>query len=248
VARRVLRAFVRERLRRYAEMRNDPDTEGTSGLSPYLHFGHVSAHEIFAEVARRCGWSPADLSAQASGHRSGWWGMDEGSEAFLDQVVTWRELGYNRAASLGPLDDRLEQLPDWARHTLARHARDPRAHRYDLGAFERAETHDPLWNAAQRQLLCEGHIQNYLRMLWGKKILEWSRTPREALNVMLELNDRYGVDGRDPNSNSGIFWVLGRYDRPWGPERPIFGTVRYMSSENTRRKLDLEEYLRTYGR
>jgi deoxyribodipyrimidine photo-lyase len=118
---------------------------------------------------------------------------------------------------------------------------------YSLDDFAAAQTHDELWNAAQRQLTHEGRIHNYLRMLWGKKVLEWTSTPRDAIDVLIELNNRFAVDGRDPNSYSGIFWCLGRYDRPWGPERPIFGTVRYMSSENTQRKLRVREYLRTYG-
>jgi deoxyribodipyrimidine photo-lyase len=116
-----------------------------------------------------------------------------------------------------------------------------------LEEFGSASTHDPLWNAAQRQLVGEGRIHNYLRMLWGKKILEWTRRPENALEIMIKLNNRYALDGRDPNSYSGIFWCLGRYDRPWGPERPIFGTVRYMSSENTARKFKLGAYLKKYG-
>jgi deoxyribodipyrimidine photo-lyase len=160
--------------------------------------------------------------------------------------VTWRELGYN-FCSLRPGFDRFESLPDWAKATLARHAQDPRATVYDLPSFAAAQTHDPLWNAAQTQLVREGRIHNYLRMLWGKKILEWTRSPEDALEVMIELNNRYALDGRDPNSYSGIFWVLGRYDRPWGPERPIFGTVRYMSSANTARKMSVKGYLRRFA-
>jgi deoxyribodipyrimidine photo-lyase len=118
---------------------------------------------------------------------------------------------------------------------------------YDLRELERAETGDPIWNAAQRELLRDGRIHNYLRMLWGKKILEWSPSPRVALERMIELNNRYAVDGRDPSSYSGIFWCLGRYDRAWGPERPVYGKVRYMSSANTRRKMRVEGYLRELG-
>jgi deoxyribodipyrimidine photo-lyase len=118
---------------------------------------------------------------------------------------------------------------------------------YTLAQFEAGETHDPLWNAAQRQLLQEGRIHNYVRMLWGKKILEWTASPEEALAVMVELNNKYALDGRDPNSYSGIFWILGRYDRPWGPDRPVFGTVRYMSSANTARKMRVHAYLQRYG-
>jgi deoxyribodipyrimidine photo-lyase len=172
--------------------------------------------------------------------------MAAGAEAFLDQLVTWRELGHNAAAWL-PAYDRWESLPAWARATLDEHAGDPRPYVYGREQLELAGTHDPLWNTAQRQLVVEGRIPNYLRMLWGKKILEWTRSPREALEVMIELNNRYALDGRDPNSYSGIFWVLGRYDRPWGPERPVFGTVRYMTSENAARKLKLNAYLRRYG-
>ena len=172
--------------------------------------------------------------------------MSPSAEAFLDQAVTWREVGYNFCAHRSDFD-RFESLPEWARATLARHAADPRTVVYDLGAFAAAQTHDPLWNAAQTQLVVEGRIHNYLRMLWGKKILEWTRSPEEALDVMIELNNRYALDGRDPNSYSGIFWVLGRYDRAWGPERPIFGTVRYMSSENTARKMNVKGYLRRFA-
>ncbi len=173
-------------------------------------------------------------------------GASSAAEAFLDELVTWRELGYNMCAHRDDYNQ-YESLPDWARTTLEKHARDRRQRIYSLRQLERSETYDPLWNAAQRQLVREGRMHNYLRMLWGKKILEWTPSPREALAVMLELNNKYAVDGRDPNSYSGIFWCLGRYDRPWGPERKIFGKVRYMSSENTARKLSVAGYLERYG-
>jgi deoxyribodipyrimidine photo-lyase len=143
--------------------------------------------------------------------------------------------------------DRWETLPAWARATLERHAGDPREHEYDLPQLEAARTHDPLWNAAQTQLVREGRMHNYLRMLWGKKILEWSPTPQEALARMLRLNDRWALDGRDPSSIAGAAWVLGRYDRAWGPERPEFGTIRYMSSANTLRKVRARETMRRYA-
>ncbi len=245
-ARAALARFQDERLERYADDRNQPDEDGASGLSPYLHFGHVSPHEIFAALAERESWTPDDLADGASGAREGWWGMTPPAEAFLDQLVTWRELGFNRCSQRDDYD-RYASLPDWAQATLEQHAVDPRPHVYTLEQFESARTHDELWNAAQRQLLCEGRIHNYLRMLWGKKILEWTATPREALDVMIALNDKHAVDGRDPNSYSGILWCLGRYDRPWGPEREIFGLVRYMSSQNTARKLRVKEYLRRWS-
>jgi deoxyribodipyrimidine photo-lyase len=245
-ARRALARFLDDRLERYLDDRNHPDAEATSGLSPYLHFGHLSVHEVFARLARRERWSPARLGRTSRGSRSGWWGMSAAAEAFLDQLVTWRELGFNTCAHRED-HDAFDALPAWALRTLGRHAQDRRPVRYTAEQLAGAGTHDPLWNAGQRQLLREGRLHNYVRMLWGKKILEWSERPEDALAVMVELNNRYALDGRDPNSYSGIFWVLGRYDRPWGPERPIFGTVRYMSSENTARKVRVRGYLRRYG-
>jgi deoxyribodipyrimidine photo-lyase len=137
-------------------------------------------------------------------------------------------------------------LPDWAKETLREHTRDQRQHLYSLEELEAGRTYDALWNASQMQLVREGRIHNYLRMLWGKKILEWSRTPKDALKVLIHLNNKYGLDGRDPNSYSGIFWCLGRYDRAWGPERPIFGKIRYMSSDNTARKVGVKNYMKKY--
>lgn len=241
-----LAGFIDEKLGAYADLRNEPEREATSGLSAYLHFGHLSIHEVLLAIATREGWSLSAIATKADGRREGWWGMSPTAEAFLDQAVTWRELGFNFGA-FSSRGDRFESLPEWARRTLAEHASDPRPHRYDLAAFEAATTHDPLWNAAQVQLVREGRIHNYLRMLWGKKILEWTGGPEEALEVMFELNDRYALDGRDPNSTSGICWILGRYDRPWGPVRPVFGTVRYMSSENTARKFSVRNYVRYFA-
>jgi len=241
-----LSAFVDERLARYGEDRNQPAERGTSGLSPWLHYGHVSAHAAFAAVAEAEGWTPDDLGVDTSGKRAGWWGMSESAESFLDELVTWREVGHHFAEHV-PEHDRYETLPDWALTTLEEHADDPREATYTREQFERAETHDEVWNAAQRQLRREGVIHNYLRMVWGKMILGWSRSPREALDIMIELNNRWALDGRDPNSYSGIFWTLGRFDRAWGPERKVFGKVRYMTTANTRRKLDLKPYLERYG-
>jgi deoxyribodipyrimidine photo-lyase len=239
----VLDRFLDERLAAYGEGRNSPDEDVTSALSPYLHFGHIATHRVLAALAARERWSPERLAARSSGAREGWWGMSAAAEKFLDELVTWRELGYNRTALQGEESERYESLPEWARATLEKHAADPRPHLYDLAGFAAAATHDELWNAAQSQLARAGRIHNYLRMLWGKKILHWSASPREALAVMLELNNKYALDGRDPNSASGIFWCLGRYDRPWPPERPVFGTVRFMTTESTRRKLKVDAYL-----
>ncbi len=242
-----LDTFLAQRLEHYTEQRNDPDLNMTSGLSPYLHFGHISSHEIFAAIADREEWGPNRLSHRTNGKRTGWWGLSAEAEAFLDQLVTWRELGFNMCCFEPQRYADYASLPEWARKTLGEHSRDPRPTCYTLEEFRDASTHDPLWNAAQRQLRREGVIHNYLRMLWAKKILEWTPTPQEALAVMIELNDRYALDGRDPNSYSGIFWCLGRYDRAWGPTRPIFGSVRYMSSGNTAKKLRLKGYLEKYS-
>jgi deoxyribodipyrimidine photo-lyase len=238
--------FLDGALSRYAEDRNHPDDAATSGLSPWLHFGHVSAHQVFDELAKNEGWSIDRLAEKANGAREGWWGMSNNAEAFLDELVTWREIGFNMSAH-NPDYDQYESLPAWARQSLERHEADPRKHLYSLEQLEHAETHDAVWNAAQTELTQTGRLQNYLRMLWGKRILEWTPNAREALRTMIELNNKYAVDGRDPNSYSGIFWVLGRYDRAWGPERPIFGKIRYMSSTNTMRKLRMSDYMARFG-
>ena len=245
-AREVLHGFVADRLARYPE-RNHPDVDAASGLSPWLHFGHVSAHEVFRAVARREGWKASRMGEQRGGKREGFWGMSPEAEAFLDELVTWREVGFNMLSRRPDAASEFDSLPPWAIRTLDEHARDPRTPLYDRETLERAATHDEVWNAAQRELLSQGRIHNYLRMLWGKKVLQWSASPREALATLLHLNDRWALDGRDPNSASGIFWCLGRYDRPWAPERPVFGVIRYMSSENTLRKLHMRDYLRRWG-
>jgi len=238
--------FRQRKLPRYAEDRNQPEQDVASGLSPYLHFGHLSIQQVFAELAAQEQWTPDRLSTKTTGESRGWWGMSEPAESFLDEAITWREVGYNFCSQRTDYEQ-YESLPDWCQATLAKHARDTRPHVYTLPEFEAAATHDPLWNAAQRQLRRDGKMHNYLRMLWGKKVLEWSATPQEALTTLIELNNKYALDGRNPNSYSGIFWCLGRYDRPWAPERPIFGVIRYMSSDNTARKLRVKQYLRDYG-
>lgn len=244
-AQRVLKRFVQSRLFQYCD-RNQPQQEIASGLSPYLHFGHMSAHQVFHEATKQENWTVHQASETTTGSSTGWWGTSEALESFLDELITWREIGYNMCSKRNDFH-RFESLPDWARKTLDEHASDHRPYVYDRDEFEFAKTHDPLWNAAQVQLLREGRIHNYLRMLWGKKILEWSEHPRDALATMIELNNKYALDGRNPNSYSGIFWVLGRYDRAWGPERDIFGKIRYMSSDNTARKVRVKEYVHQYS-
>lgn len=241
-----VRAFVGDRLDAYGERRSHPDDEAGSGLSPYLHFGHLGTHAVLRELATRLDWTPASVGEDARGAKEGWWHMPPAAEAFLDELVTWRELGHNFAATRDDID-RYESLPRWALQTLSQHEGDPRQWTYTRERLEHADTHDEVWNAAQRQLRTEGRIHNYLRMLWGKNVLAWSPSPRVALDALIELNNRWALDGRDPNSYSGIFWTLGRYDRPWGPERPVFGTVRYMTSAATLRKLDVKQYLARHG-
>lgn len=245
-ASKALGAFVDASLAFYHERQRHPDANATSHLSPYLHFGHISAHEVFAAVARHERWTIGKLPASASGAREGWWGVGPGADAFLDQLVVWRELAFNTCAYRPDDYGTYASLPEWALRTLETHAGDERPFVYDIDTLERAGTHDVVWNAAQRQLRRDGWCHNYLRMLWGKKILEWSAHPGEALHAMVAIMNRWALDGRDPNSYAGYAWTLGRYDRPW-PERPIFGKVRAMSSASTARKVRLRHYLEQYG-
>lgn len=237
--------FLEDRLPSYAADRMYPEKRGTSGLSPYLHFGHISTHEVFATLMRAERWTPRSLGTGHAGERSGWWGVSAAADALLDQLIVWRELGFNTCVHR-PDYDRYESLPGWARETLEKHASDRRPIVYDLATLEQGRTHDPLWNAAQGQLVRDGWFHNSMRMLWGKKILEWSAHPRHALHVMTELMNKYSLDGRNPNSYAGYFWTLGRYDRPW-PERPIFGKVRCMTSERAAKKVPVERYIQEYA-
>lgn len=239
--------FVAQRLAKYEDGRRDLDKVFTSGLSPYFRFGHLSVHQVVMQVLEQEGWSPDRMSEKSRGSNSGFWGTSSAAEAFLDELITWREIGFNMSSREENYQD-YDSLPAWARATLQAHASDKRPTVYTLEQFERAETHDDLWNAAQRQLVSDGRIHNYMRMVWGKKILHWTADPRQALQIMIHLNNKYAIDGRDPNSYSGIFWVLGRFDRAWGPEREVFGKIRYMSEENTRKKLSVDNYLKRYAK
>lgn len=241
-----LERFLKRRLARYPDDRSEPAKEGTSQISPYLHWGHLSVHQIFAELTAREGWSPKKLASKGGGKREGWWGMSAPAEAFLDELVTWRELAFHFCAKRDDYDQP-SAIPDWAQKTLDKHRQDKRPHLLTLERLEKAETEDPLWNAIQRQLVRDGWFHNAMRMLWGKKILQWSRSPEDAFRSMESLMGKYSLDGRNPNSYAGYLWILGQFDRPWGPEREVFGTVRYMSSESARRKADLKPYLEKYG-
>jgi deoxyribodipyrimidine photo-lyase len=241
---RTLHAFIEKKLPRYSEDHNHPDADVTSRLSPYLHFGHISAHQVFSALMTHEKWTSRRLGNIRGGVREGWWGVSPSAELFLDQLVVWRELSFNGCEYIRNYAD-YDSMPDWARETLEKHQSE-RKRRYTLEQLEAAETADPIWNAAQRQLVADGWFHGYMRMLWGKKILAWSSTGRQALERMTWLMDRYALDGRDPNSYAGYTWVLGRYDRPW-PERAIFGTVRTMTSESAKRKLKMKRYLVRYG-
>ncbi len=238
--------FVKKTIHVYNDDRNHPDEHATTGLSPHLHFGHLSAHELVSRVLESEAWTP-DKASKPNGKNHGFWNTTPAAEAFLDQVLTWREMGFNLAFREPDQYDKFESLPNWAQKTLGETMSDPRPELYTLAQFEAAETSDELWNAAQREIVENGVMHNYMRMLWGKKILQWTQTPQQALDVMIHLNNKYGLDGRDPNSYNGIFWVLGRYDRAWGPKRPIFGSVRYMTSDSARKKLRLNQYLERHS-
>jgi len=220
-ARRRLDDFVANRLDAYPTERNDPNLDGQSHLSPYLHFGQISPLEVALEAKRKGG---------------------EGAEAFLEELIVRRELSYN-FVRYNPRYDSFECLPPWAMRTLNFHARDKREHRYTLAQFEAARTHDPYWNAAQREMLLTGKMHGYMRMYWGKKILEWTETPREAFRIALYLNNRYELDGRDPNGYAGVAWCFGKHDRAWA-ERPVFGMIRYMNAAGLKRKFDADAYVR----
>ena len=218
-----LHNFLDHKLSRYARESNQPSKHATSDLSPYLHFGHISALEVALAVRQH-----------ADEHKLI-------ADDFLEQLIVRRELAFNFARFTANLES-LDCLPDWCRRTMAKHAADPRPYLYSPRQFERAETHDALWNAAQTELLIRGKIHGYYRMYWGKKIVEWSPTYEQALEAMIRLHDVYALDGRDPNTYTNILWCFGLHDRPWA-ERPVFGQLRYMSLEGMKRKTDTFAYI-----
>ena len=223
-AERRLRTFLKKNLARYARESNRPSAHATSNLSPYLHFGHIGA----------CGIALA-VRDYAQKH-----GLI--ADEFLEELIVRRELAFNFARHTEQLES-LDALPDWARRTLKKHDRDKRPVVYAAGRLERAETHDELWNAAQKEMLLRGKIHGYYRMYWGKKIIEWTPSHAEALAFMISIHDRYALDGRDPNTYANILWCFGLHDRPWA-ERPVFGQIRYMSLQGMKRKTDTEAYIR----
>jgi deoxyribodipyrimidine photo-lyase len=226
-----LKQFVNLQLKDYEETRNHPEVSGTSRLSPYLHFGNIGPLTIALAVnqAVRAGKAPASAA-----------------ERYLDELIGWRELAVLFVRH-EPNYDNWECAAPWARKTLIEHAGDVRPHRYTLAQLERGETYDELWNAAQRQMVDTGWMHNYMRMYWGKKILEWAPDPARAYEWAVLLNDKYELDGRDPNGYAGIAWaIVGRHDRPWF-DKPVFGLVRPMSGASTAKKIDAQSYIRQYG-
>ena len=223
-----LREFAEYDLARYAAQRNHPEVKGTSRLSPYLHFGNIGP----IAIALACDEAVKQGRATAAAR-----------ESFLNELIGWRELSV-LFVRYNPNYDNWECAEPWARKSLLEHARDVRSTRYTLAQLERAETHDELWNAAQREMVEGGWMHNYMRMYWGKKILEWAPDPATAFDWAVILNDRYELDGRDPNGYSGIAWaIVGKHDRPWF-DRPIFGTIRSMTAGSTSKKFDSASYIR----
>jgi deoxyribodipyrimidine photo-lyase len=223
-ARKHLKLFLEQRLRRYANESNQPSKHATSELSPYLHFGHISALEValrVEEYAKEHSLLP---------------------DKFLEELIVRRELAFNFARFAEDVES-FDVLPDWCKRTMSKHAHDKRPEHYTAAQLAKAETCDPLWNATQKELLLRGRIHGYYRMYWGKKIIEWSPTYEEALRVMIHLHHVYALDGRDPNTYTNILWCFGLHDRPWA-ERPIFGQLRYMSFDGMKRKTDIDAYIK----
>ncbi len=226
-AERRLQEFLEHDLRRYAKYRNEPSEHATSRLSPYLHFGQISALEVALKAREH-----------AAKHKLI-------ADEFLEELIVRRELAFNFARHTATRDS-LDVLPDWARATLHEHAHDRRPAVYTREEFVNARTHDELWNATQTEMLKRGTIHSYYRMYWGKKMIEWSGTYGEALALMTGVHDRFALDGQDPNTYANVLWCFGLHDRPW-PERPVFGKIRYMSLEGMRRKTDVDAYVREIG-
>ena len=220
-----LKHFLDHTLDGYDERRNEPAAAHTSALAPYLHFGQISPLEIALAVR--------DATAMPAQDR----------DAFIEELGVRRELAVN-FVHYCPNYDSYECLPAWAKKTLSEHRRDKRAYVYDRAELEAAQTIDPYWNAAQREMNVTGFMHNYMRMYWGKKVLEWSRSPEEGYATLLHLNNKLFLCGRDPNAYANVGWIFGLHDRAWGPERPIFGKVRYMNAAGLKRKFDIDAYVK----
>lgn len=227
-AKKRFRAFLDNRLKNYSDHRNQPQTDDFSGVSPYLHFGQVSPLYLALEAQKRL-----DQARR-------------GIETFLEELLVRRELSINHTEYTTDYDE-YSCIPSWSARTLEKHRRDVRPHQYTPEQLENAESHDPYWNASMLEMRHTGFMHNYMRMYWGKRILEWSARPEEAFAVTLSLNNKYFLDGRDPNSYAGVGWIFGLHDRPW-KERPIFGTVRCMTAAGLERKCDIKGYVEKIDR
>jgi deoxyribodipyrimidine photo-lyase len=223
-AKKRFQAFIGRRLRHYDDHGNQPQTDDISHMSPYLHFGQISPLYLALSIRQ------APHSLQIA------------KDAYLEQLIVRRELAHNFTAYTVNYDT-FECLPNWARKTLADHQLDLRDPLYSLYQLENAQTHDPYWNAAMLEMKLTGFMHNYMRMYWGKKILQWSKTPQQAFQTTLALNNKYFLDGRDPNSYAGVAWIYGLHDRAWA-ERPIFGKTRYMAASGLKRKCDIAAYVK----
>jgi deoxyribodipyrimidine photo-lyase len=222
-----LEFFLQTKISQYSTQKNNPTVDCLSGLSPYLHFGHISPQRVAYEVISYKGEEEIDTQSR---------------EDFLEELIVRRELADNFCFYTDNYDT-FDAFPDWAKNTLNKHRFDPRPYFYSLELLEQGETHDPLWNAAQKDMCIHGKLHSWLRMYWAKKILEWSPSPEEALKRAIYLNDHYEIDGRDPNGYTGIAWSIGGvHDRPW-PERPIFGKIRYMNEKGAYRKFHVKHYI-----
>jgi deoxyribodipyrimidine photo-lyase len=219
-----LKLFLKEKIDSYPDKKNDPNLKFVSNLSPYLHFGQISSLKVALSVLEK---------------------KSPGQDAFLEELIVRRELSMN-FVYYNKNYDNYNCLPDWAKTTLKKHEKDKRKYVYSLDDLENAETHDHYWNSAQKQMTKEGKMHGYMRMYWGKKILEWSKKPEKAFEITLYLNNKYELDGRDPNGYAGVAWCFGKHDRPW-VERPIFGNIRYMNANGLKRKFDIEKYAKKYG-
>jgi len=222
-----LKHFVGTMLEDYATEHNKPEVDGSSCLSPYLHFGHIGPLTIALAVEAAVGKNPKLRAAR---------------DSYFNELITWRELAVN-FVRYTPGYDSSECAENWAKQTIAEHAKDEREFLYKLSELESAKTHDELWNAAQTQMVRHGWMHNVMRMYWAKKILEWTPDVKTAVKYAVYLNDKYFLDGRDPNGYAGIAWaILGKFDRAWG-ERPVFGKIRYMSGGSTGKKFDSKRYM-----
>ncbi len=226
-AEKFLKIFIEQKLSHYKEYRSDPTKDYQSELSPYIHFGQISVLYIVLEILKHY-----DI-------------RDENVQSFINEAVIWRELARN-FCYYNPMYNHYEGIPDWAKQTLEDHLGDQRDYVYSLEDLEYAKTHDVYWNAAQIQLLKTGKMHNYMRMYWAKKLIEWTSHPKIAFDYACYLNDKYELDGRDPNGYAGISWCFGTHDRPWF-ERQIFGKIRYMNDKGLERKFDIKEYVKKYS-